>query len=137
MGVAEHPQPRPEPSDLTSKERGREVQQKRDTREGASGRGLWWHLAGDGGAEEQVGRWRRAAFPTRPPLCTPPPTFSRGPSSPTTGKATGPNRPPRARHLPNVFPSLPSYPALHGWRRGSQAGLGEARPLHCSWNRPG
>ena len=96
------------------------------------GAGQRWRPAGDGGAEGRTGRWRRAALPTRPHLCTPPPAFSRGPSSPTTGQATGPDGLPGPRCLPDVFSSLPSHPghtvggdAHHpgGVRRGHRTAL--------------
>ncbi|XP_043771501.1 basic salivary proline-rich protein 2-like [Cervus elaphus] len=78
---------------------------------GTPGRG--WRGGREGGGE--------------PPLCTPPPTFSRGPSSPTSGKATGPDRPPGARRLPDVFPSLtfPSGAAGVEERLRRRAGRGE------------
>ena len=81
-GRAEHPLPCPKPSDPTSKERGGEVGQKRDTGDAATGCGArvapgreWWG--------RQEGKESRLSHPT-PTLHTDP-TFSRGPSTPTTG----------------------------------------------------
>ena len=119
-GRAEHPLPRPGPSDPTSKERGREVGRKRDTGDDATGRGArvasgrGWRRGGVGGKAEES----RLSHPT--PTLHAAPTFSRGPSSPTTGKATGPT----ARRGRAVFQaSFPPYLPIARRTVG-----GEARP---------
>lgn len=100
-GRAEHPLPCPKPSDPTSKERGGEVGQKRDTGDAATGCGArvapgreWWG--------RQEGKESHLSHPT-PTLHTDP-TFSRGPSTPTTGKATGPHTRPGCTAFQTSFP---------------------------------
>ena len=74
----------------------------------------------------RAGRRRRAVFPTGPQLCKPPHTFSRCSSSPTSEKATRPDRPPGARHLPDVLPPfLPIRRRTGGGEAQERAGRGE------------
>lgn len=121
-GRAEHPLPRPEPSDPTSKERGGEVGRKRDTGDDATGRGArvvpgrGWRRGGAGGKAEES----RLSHPT-PTLHAAPHLLAR-PLIPYHRKGHWADRPPGARRLPGVFPSLPSHRAPHGWRRGEAIG---------------
>ena len=127
-GRAEHPLPRPEPSDPTSKERGGEVGRKRDTGDDATGRGArvvpgrGWRRGGAGGKAEES----RLSHPT-PTLHAAPHLLAR-PLIPYHRKGHW-ARPPARGAPPSRRLSLPTFPSRAARleeRLTSRAGRGEA-----------
>ena len=94
--------PRPEPSDPTSKERGGEVERKRDTGDDTTGRGArvapgrGWRRGGAGGKAEES----RLSHPTPTLLAAPHPLPPERPLGPTA-------RPGRAAFQTSFPPYLP------------------------------
>ena len=95
------------------------------------GAGQGWRPAGDGGAEGRAGRRRRAAFPTRPLLCSRPliPCHRKGHWARQPARGAQPSR-----RL--SLPTFPSRAARLEERLRSRAGRGEARPPLRSRNPP-